>query len=61
MILFDVEKHDSELGCAPAWKLFDTVTVAWKPDVISPRAYGDYTVAVDEATLPAGVTRTRMG
>ena len=54
-------KHDSELGCAPAWKLFDTVTVAHKDGVISPQAYSDYTVTVDEAALPAGVTCTRMG
>ena len=25
-----VFKHDSELGCAPAWKLFDAVKVARK-------------------------------
>ena len=56
-----VFNHDSELGCAPAWKLFDTVTVAHKDGVISPRAYSDYTVTVDEAALPAGVTCTRMG
>ncbi len=56
-----VFKHDSELGCAPAWKLFDAVSVTRKADVISPRAYGDYTVAVDEAALPAGVTCTRKG
>ena len=56
-----VFKHDSELGCAPAWKLFDTVTVARKGGVISPRAYGDYIVSVDEAALPAGITCTRMG
>ena len=56
-----VFKHDSELGCAPAWKLFDTVKVARNADVISPRAYSDYTVCVDEAALPAGVTCTRMG
>ncbi len=56
-----VFKHDSELGCAPAWKLFDAVSVARKEGVVSPRAYGDYTVAVDEAALPAGVTCTRMG
>ena len=54
-------KHDSELGCAPAWKLFDTVTVARKEGVISPRCYQDYTVSVDEAALPAGVTCTRRG
>lgn len=56
-----VFKHASELGCAPAWKLFDTVSVAKKADVISPRSYSDYTVAVDEAALPAGVTCKRMG
>ncbi len=54
-------KHDTELGCAPAWKLFDTVTVAHKDGVISPRAYSDYTVTVDETALPAGVACTRMG
>ena len=54
-------KHDCELGYAPAWKLFDTVSVTRKADVISPRAYSDYTVTVDEAALPAGVTCTRMG
>ena len=56
-----VFKHDSELGCAPAWKLFDTVSVTRKDGVISPRTYGDYTVAVNESALPAGVTCTRMG
>ena len=56
-----VFKHDTELGCAPAWKLFDTVTVAKKADGISPRAYSDYTVTVDEAALPDGVSCMRMG
>ena len=57
-----VFRHDSELGCAPAWKLFETVTVARKNDDGSPaRSYSDYTVAVDEAVLPAGVTVTCMG
>ncbi len=56
-----VFKHDTELGCAPAWKLFDTVSVAKKADVISPRSYSDYTVAVDEAALPSGVTCIHMG
>ena len=56
-----VFKHDSELGRAPAWKLFDTVSVTRKDGVISPRIYDDYTVAVNESALPAGVTCTRMG
>lgn len=55
-------KHDSELGCAPAWKLFDTVSVKRKIADGSPaRAYSDYTVTVDEAALPAGVTLKRLG
>ena len=39
-----VFKHDSELGNAPAYKLFDTVKVE----------------RIDEAAVPAGVTVTRM-
>ena len=55
-----VFKHDSEFGNAPAYKLFDTVKVAHKPDVVAPRSYSDYAVEVDEAALPAGVTCIRM-
>ncbi len=56
-----VFQHDTELGCAPAWKLFDTVSVVRKDGVVSPRTYADYTVSVDEAALPVGVHCTRMG
>lgn len=56
-----VFKHDSELGNAPAHKLFDLVKVERHTDVIAPRAYSDYTVSVDEAALPDGVTCKRMG
>ena len=56
-----VFKHDSELGNAPAYKLFDLVKVARKNGVTAPRAYSDYTVTLDEAHLPDGVTVTRMG
>ena len=44
----------SELGNAPAYKLFDAVTVAHKAEVIAPRSYQDYTVTVAD-TLPEGV------
>lgn len=54
-------RHDSELGCAPAHKLFELVTAARKPDVTAPRCYGDYVITVDEAALPEGVTLRRMG
>ena len=56
LILF---KHDSELGNAPAHKLFDAVHVERVKDVAAPRTYGDYTVTVD-ADLPAGVTCQRL-
>lgn len=54
-------KHDSELGNAPAYKLFDAVRAERKEGVSFPRSYGDYTVTVDEQSLPAGVSCTRMG
>lgn len=57
-------KHDSELGCAPAWKLFESVKVERvdPDDGLTPaRCYGDYQVIVDESALPAGVTCRRMG
>ena len=56
-----VFKHDSELGNAPAYRLFDLVQVQHKADVVTPRAYTDYTVTVDEANLPSGVICIRMG
>ena len=55
-----VFKHDSELGNAPAHKLFDLVKVEKKADVTAPRAYADYTVDVNEADLPDGVSCTRL-
>ena len=56
-------KHDSELGNAPAWKVFDTVKVerANKDGNSPARAYSDYVVSVDEAALPDGVTCQRRG
>ena len=56
-----VFKHDSELGRAPAHKLFDLVEVQRKSDVICPRAYSDYAVSVAEEKLPSGVECIRMG
>ncbi len=53
-----VFRHDSELGNAPAYRLFEGVRVEKKPDVLVPRSYSDYTVQVDPA--PEGVTCTRM-
>ncbi len=55
-----VFRHDSELGSAPAYKLFDLVKVEKNDGVVAPRAYSDYTVSVDDASLPQGVTCMRM-
>lgn len=54
-----VFKHDSELGNAPAYKLFDSVQVKRKKDVEVPRKYSDYEVTVSDE-LPSGVTCERM-
>ncbi|WP_301861028.1 type I-C CRISPR-associated protein Cas7/Csd2 [uncultured Megasphaera sp.] len=51
-----VFEHDSELGNAPAYKLFERVHVSLKDGVQVPRSYSDYQVIVDTEALPAGVT-----
>ena len=48
-------KHDSELGCAPAHRLFDEVKIARKEESDLPRAYSDYEVTIP-AQLPQGVS-----
>lgn len=53
-----VFRHDSETGNAPAYKLFDLVTVTRKDGTLPARSYGDYTVLVGEA--PEGVHIERM-
>lgn len=54
-------RHDSELGNAPSYKLFDLVKAQRNPDVVSPRSFSDYQISVDEEKLPDGVTCIRMG
>lgn len=56
-----VFRHDSELGNAPAYKLFDLVTAEKNPGVVAPRSYGDYQIRIAEENMPAGITCTRMG
>ena len=52
-------KHDSEMGNAPAYKLFETVTVERKNPETPARSYGDYRVEVKEELIPEGVTCLR--
>lgn len=49
-------KHDSELGNAPAHKLFELVEVRRNPLAEPPRSYTDYTINVRTEQAPAGVT-----
>ena len=54
-----VFKHDSELGNAPSYKLFERVHVARKDPHTPPRSYSDYEVHVDTENMPQGVTLER--
>ena len=54
-----VFKHSLELGNAPAYKLFDAVTVQRRDPTTPARSYRDYAVTVSDA-LPEGVTCERM-
>ena len=55
-----VFKHDSELGNAPSYRLFETVKVTRRKEVAAARSYQDYEVTVDTQALPEGVCCTRM-
>ncbi|NLG38114.1 MAG: type I-C CRISPR-associated protein Cas7/Csd2 [Clostridiales bacterium] len=47
--------NQARLGCAPAHKLFDLVSVSRKEGVTLPRSYRDYTLNIAASRLPAGV------
>lgn len=48
-------RHDSELGNAPANKLFDLVQIEKITDA-APRSFKDYKVTIDKEHVPTGVT-----
>lgn len=50
-----VFRHDSELGNAPSYQLFDRVSVTLKDASRPPRSFDDYDVMIDEGNLPQGV------
>jgi len=50
-----VFKHDSELGNAPAQKLFELVTVRKNCGDKPPRSFSHYTVTIDRDAVPGGV------
>lgn len=55
-----VFKHESKLGNAPAYSLFDLVFVKKKTVEVIPRGFDDYEVAVNESELPSGVELLRI-
>lgn len=48
-------RHNSPLGKAPAHELLDRVGIKRNSGVEVPRSFTDYTVTVDESSLPDGV------
>lgn len=55
-----VFKHDSALGNAPAYKLFDTININRKEDIVAPRHFSDYDINIDTNAIPDGVSLTEM-
>jgi len=53
-----VFKHDSELGNAPAHTLFERLKVQKNTEI--PRSFSDYSVTMDDAAMPSGVTLTQL-
>ncbi|MDO4537003.1 MAG: type I-C CRISPR-associated protein Cas7/Csd2 [Coriobacteriales bacterium] len=55
--LLVVFKHESKLGNAPAYRLFDMVhSTKTCPANQQPHSFDDYCIKVDEQAVPAGVT-----
>jgi len=55
-----VFQHDKELGCAPAHKLFRTVSVERINPQKPARAFSDYRVTLRQEEIPEGVTVQRL-
>ncbi len=52
--------HENPLGNAPAQTLFERITVERKAGVEVTRKFQDYQVSVEDASLPAGISLTRL-
>ncbi len=52
--------HDNSLGNAPAHRLLERIKVEAAENVKAPRHMKDYSVIVDDAAIPDGVTLTRI-
>jgi len=52
LIIFE---HDTALGCAPAYRLFDLIEVTRKNRDFPARSYRDYIVSINATAIPSGV------
>jgi CRISPR-associated protein Csd2 len=50
-----VFEHESPLGNAPSHRLFESITIRRRDTVVAARAFGDYQVLLDSASVPRGV------
>jgi CRISPR-associated protein Csd2 len=55
-----VFSHENKLGNAPAHKLFERIKPELKEIGSIPRKFSDYTISVNDADLPVGITLTRL-
>lgn len=51
-----VFQHESDLGNAPAHKLFEVVKVTRKPEANPPRSFDDYNVNINHAEIPDSIS-----
>jgi CRISPR-associated protein Csd2 len=52
--------HENKYGNAPAHRLFDSLQIKLNDEVSTPRHFADYTVTLNKADLPSGITLTRL-
>lgn len=55
-----VFKHSTALGNAPAFKLFDSITITKNDPQKPSRSFEDYTVSIDKTLIPQGVEVIEM-
>ena len=55
-----VFEHESDLGNAPAHRLFERVSVRRSGSDAAPRGFADYAIDVDGTDLPAGIRLHRL-
>lgn len=55
-----VFKHEGQLGNAPAHSLFARIQPKLKNEGTVPRSFEDYSVTVDDAAMPQGVTLNKV-